>query len=65
MKKLSPKGVKICPGCPPKDKPMLTVPKIKLSLPQKTSKVTTLKSGDKTDSNPNRRLRKGESKTLF
>lgn len=64
FKRLSPKGVKICPGCPPKDTPTLSLPKIKLELPAKSSKVTTIK-GELNDNDPNRKLRKGESKKLF
>lgn len=45
MPKLAPKGVKICPGCPPKEIKPVTVPHFSMSKPVKKdtgSKVITL-----------------------
>ena len=59
--KLAPKGIKICAGCPPKEAPVIKFPKFKMSLPNKSSKVTTLKGED----NPHKKMKKGDSTILF
>lgn len=34
-RKLAPKGVKLCPGCPPKEVKPLTFPKFRFTQPEK------------------------------
>ena len=43
-RKLAPKGVKMCPGCPPKKIEPVVTPKFSMPLPQqeKTTKVVTI-----------------------
>lgn len=41
FKKYAPKNVKVCPGCPPKDIPTITFPKMKLTLPNGNSNNNT------------------------
>ena len=63
MRKFAPRGVRICPGCPPKKTETITVPKFKMTLPSSDSKITTIKHNEpKKDKNISKR---GESTTLF
>lgn len=43
-RKLAPKGVKMCPGCPPKKIEPIVTPKFSMPLPQqeKTTRVVTV-----------------------
>lgn len=61
MNKLAPKGIKICPGCPPKEIPTLTFPKFRLSkpVPKDTMKVVTLVDLDKYKNGANKNKPKG------
>ena len=60
-KKFLPKGIRVCNVCPQPQLPTtFSFPNYKLTLPQKDSKVTTLKGTEKKG-----KARRGESKELF
>ena len=64
FKKFTPKNVRICPGCPPKNIETITGPKFTMTLPdeKKDTQVTSVK---KPIPNANSRVRRGNQTTLF
>ncbi len=58
--KLSPKNIRICPGCPPKDLELDVTPKFKFTNPEKNTTTKTI-----TIFNNTKNKLKGKLKTLF